>query len=259
MTPPPAVVPGEPFIWLSSATLPPGGAPLAVAVMNPADRYLSYGVAGTFDHWDDHRWVSAGGWGGSLDFWGGFGGVSDGSGVVPDIGLGAAPHGVGTMEYLNIPSLEPGWYRLGVGSRAFGVFQVVAGAPPAPAVTNPPTLTAHSALLPPRGGQLRLVAFPPITGVQTSDQVMQFNQQLAPSATLERLEGPSWVEVATLRVHPATPPLRNTAEVAVTIPPLAPGSYRLIRASPSLGNLARQIWVIDPPRGIDLDPSSGLG
>lgn len=254
--PPETVPPGTPYLWLSSTAVPPGGGPLAVAVMNPTDTGMSYGVLGSFEHWNGNAWVSAGSWTGSLDQWGRFGSVSHStSGLIPAIGLGAGAHGVGTVEYTNLPSLTPGWYRLGVG-KAYGAVHVVAGAP-TPVLTNPPTLTVNPELVATTGGVLGLDGFPPNNGVQTLAQVNQFNDQLAPSVVLQRLDGTTWVPVASLTATKPPPPyIEHPAGVAVTIPALAPGAYRLVRRSPTAGDLVRQFWVLNSPAGVNLTPST---
>jgi hypothetical protein len=253
--PPDSVPPGTPYLWLSSPVVPPSGGPLAVAVMNPTDTGLSYGVIGSFEHWNGNAWVSAGSWTGSLDQWGRFGGVSHNtSGIVPAIGLGAGAQAVGTVEYTNLPSLTPGWYRLGVGN-AYGVVGVVPGAA-TPVLTNPPTLTVYPELVAPTGGVLGLDGFPPTNGVQTLAQVNQFNDQLSPTVDLQRLEGTTWVPVAALTAAKPPPPyIEHPAGVAVTVPVLAAGAYRLVRRSPTAGDLVRQFWVINPPAGVNLTPS----
>lgn len=254
--PPDSVRPGMPYLWLSSTTLPPSGGPVAVAVMNPTDIGLSYGVIGSFEHWNGNAWVSVGSWTGSLDQWGRFGGVSHStSEIVPAIGLGAGAHGVGTVEYTDLPSLAPGWYRLGVG-KAYGAVHVVAGAA-TPILTNPPTLTVNPELVATTGGVLGLDGFPPSNGVQTLAGVEQFNDQLSPSVDLQRLDGKTWVRVAGLTATKPPPSyIEHPAGVAVTIPALAPGAYRLLRHSPTAGDLVRQFWVINPPTGVDLTPST---
>jgi hypothetical protein len=224
--------------------------------MNPSETALLYGVAGTFDRWDGQGFAYFGHWHGSLDQWGGFGEVSHGQFRVRAIGLTAPAHRSGPVEYVSIPPLNTGSYRLGVAGTAFGLLRVTAGAPPAPIVTNPPTLTAHPVLVPPVVGEVGLVGFPPPTGVQTIDQVMQFNHDLVPTTALERLQGDTWVHISTLDVHPPLPPLIHPAEVAVTIPALSPGSYRLVRSSPTVGDVYRQIWVIEPPPAIGLGHAS---
>ena len=65
--PPESVAAGTPYLWLSSTVVPPSGGPLAVAVVNPTDTGLSYGVLGSFEHRNGDSWVSAGSWTGSLD------------------------------------------------------------------------------------------------------------------------------------------------------------------------------------------------
>lgn len=226
-----------------------------MAVVNPTDTGLSYGVLGSFEQWNGDSWVSAGSWTGSLDQWGRFGGVSHNtSGVVPAIGLGAGAHGVGTVEYTNLPALSPGWYRFGVG-KAYGIVRVVAGAS-TPVLTNPATLTVVPELIPPTGSVLGLDGFPPNNGVQTLEQVSEFNEQLAPTVSLQRLEGTTWVPVATLTAAKPPPPyIEHPAGVAVTIPALPPGAYRLVRQSPTAGDLFRQFWVINPPAQVNLTPS----
>lgn len=252
VTAPWSVPTGDPSLWLSATTLPSTGTNLAVAVLNPTGIALSYGVLGSLERWGGHGWVSIGTWGGNLDQWGGFGKVipeSDSASALA-IGLSAPVHGVGDVEYVAVPPLKQGWYRLGVDG-AFGVLRVDAGPSTAPDVTDPPTLTANPALLPASGGEVQIVGFPPPTGVQTLAGVMQFNQALAPSVILQRAEGSSWRAVATLHVHPPSQE-GYPAAAAVTIPSMPAGSYRLVRHSPSLGDLERQIWLLPKIPGVQL-------
>jgi hypothetical protein len=255
--PPPASTRTDtPYLWLSSTTILPAGGHLAVAVMNPTSSEITYGVPGSFDRWDGHGWVNAGGWGGSLDQWGGFGDVTHGSGgATLAIGFVAPPHQVGTVEYFTMPSLTPGWYRLGIVGKAFGIVQVAVGAT-APVLDNSPTLTVTPELLPTSGGVVGLDGFPPPAGVVTFDQVNQFNQQLAPSVILQKLQGTHWVDIGTLQAHRPPPPyIEHPSGVGLIIPPLAPGAYRLVRHSPTVGELSRQFWVIQPPAGVALIPT----
>jgi hypothetical protein len=252
---PPAVTPGTdtPYLWVSATKIPPSGGDLAVAVVNPTNTTLSWPGNGSLDRWNGQRWVTTATWTGSLDQWGGFGGLThDSGGANTLLLLTADAHHVGAVQYLDMPSLKPGWYRLGVEGKAFAVLQVALGTT-APTLTNPPNLTVSPELLPISGGEVGLDGFPPNTGVVTYDQVKLFNEQLSPSVILQKLHGTAWVEIATLQAKEPPPSyIEHPAGVGVMIPPLGPGAYRLVRHSPTEGDLARQFWAIQPPASVAL-------
>lgn len=246
--PPWLASPGRPWLWLSASRLPVDGGHLAVAAVNPTDRALTYGVMGYLDRWDGHGWVGAGQWSGALDFWGTFGNFAE-QVTIPAIGIGAAPHRLGPVEYLAVPALPSGWYRLGVQG-AYGLLQVAADAAAAIDITNPSALTASPTLIPTTGSDVRLGASP-APGMRP-DTFAGVTKTLAPFVTLEGLEHGAWSEVSRLKVNtgPADP------AQTIRVPPLAAGWYRLTRVSPTLGALHRHIWTLEPPPGITLDRPS---
>jgi len=143
-----------------------------------------------------------------------------------------------------------GWYRVGYpGGRdhpaVYGVIHVSPSAARPVPIDNPqsPTMVAYPTVMR-VSRDVGLVAFPPSHGVVTADDVRQFNQGLAPSVTIQNWDGDAWVALTTLLVHQAKPPLSNTEEVAVTLPTLSPGAYRIVRHSTTAGDLARVVWVV---------------
>jgi hypothetical protein len=112
-------------------------------------------------------------------------------------------------------------------------------------IDNPqsPTLVAYPTVMP-ASGEVGLVGFPPNHGPQTADEAHQFNLGLAPSVTIQRWDGKTWIIVTTRTVHEASAPLSNTGEVGVTLPRLASGAYRIVRHSATAGDLARVVWVV---------------
>jgi hypothetical protein len=246
--------PGEPSIWLSAITIPSEGANLASAVINPTDADVRFGVSGIFDRWTGTAWTSSGIWTTSLDFWGGFGSISppQTNVAIRAIGLTAPPHRAGPIEYFAVPPLSPGWYRVGHdkvhdGAPVYGVFRIATDAQPPVPIDNPSgaLLMARPSFVEPAGGEVGIVGFPALTGTQTSEGVHRFNQGLSSTCALQRWDGSEWVAVTTLVVRPATPPLDNEDQVAVAIPALESGAYRIVRHSDDAGDLARVIWVRD--------------
>lgn len=239
-------------IWLSETTVPTSGANLAAVVVNFTGKAIGYGVLGTFQHWTGTGWSPDEAWVTSLDQWGGFpaAGGSMKDAIIPLIGLSAPAHGVGGVQYFSLPALSKGWYRVGYpGGRdhpaVYGVIHVSPSAAKPVPIDNPrsPTMVAYPTIM--SGSRdVGLVALPPSNGLVTADDVRQFNHGLAPSVTVQRWDGEAWVTLTTLTVHEANPPLSNTEEVAVTLPPLPSGAYRLVRHSRTAGDLARVVWVV---------------
>ncbi len=249
--PPVVSSPGASRVWLSDTTVPTSGADLTAAVVNFTGRTINYGVLGTFQHWTGTAWSSDKAWTTSLDQWGGFpvAGGSMKDAIIPLIGLAAPAHGVGGVQYFSLPALSKGWYRVGYpGGRdqpaVYGVIHVSPSAARPVPIDNPqsPTMVAYPTIMR-ASGDVGLVAFPPSHGVVTADDLRQFTQGLAPSVTIQRWDG-AWVTLTNLMVHGAKPPLSSTAEVAVTLPHLPSGAYRLVRHSTTAGDLARVVWVV---------------
>ena len=247
-TPPRPPERDAPFLWLSTPTLPPNGGPLAVAVFNPTERPLHYGLHGTLDSWDGATWIGAGHWAASLSHFGTLGGVSENQPPAAAIGIGAAPHGVGSIEYLAVPALVSGWYRFGVG-KAYGVLRVGEDASLPVDITNPAALQTSPTLIPTTGANVHLYSSPD-WGMRP-DTYAQLVKTLAPFVTLESLHPGGWSTVARLRVDLDDQPSEGSA---VTIPPVPEGCHRIVRVSPMVGPLQRHIWALQPPTGISLDP-----
>jgi hypothetical protein len=125
---PPAIPSDRAHIWVSSEVVPGKGSDLAAFVINPTDRGLRYGILGASDRWSGGAWEPFGTWTRSLDGWGGFGSFGQPAGPVHMIGLVAEARAIGPGEYFSVPSLQPGWYRIGHGE-AHGTFEVTETAP----------------------------------------------------------------------------------------------------------------------------------
>ena len=235
----------ESRIWLSETVVPTAGAQLAAAVVNTTGKGMSFGVLGTFERWTGIAWAPNGDWPTSLDQWGGFpvaGGANVGAKL---INMGASAHGVGPVQYFSLPALSKGWYRVGYSFHyrppVYGVVRVDPAAPKSVPIDNPgmPTLVAYPTLM--RTSRvIGLVALPSHGGAEE----VEFQQQLTTSVTIQRCESEGWMTLASREVHPANPPLANVHQVAVTLPDDLPsGAYRLLRHSPTAGDLARVVWI----------------
>jgi hypothetical protein len=249
-TPPRPPERGAPFLWVSTPTLPPDGGPLAVAVLNPTERPLRYGLHGTLDSWDGATWIGAGHWAASLSHFGTLGRVSENQPPAAAMGIGAAPHGVGRIEYLAVPTLASGWYRFGVG-KAYGVVRVGDDASLPVDITNPAALQTHPTLIPTTGANVHLYSSP--DWEMRPDTYAQLVRTLAPFVTLESFHPSGWSKVARLRVQRGELDDQQPEGSAVTIPPVPEGCHRIVRISPMVGPLQRHIWALEPPAGISLD------
>jgi hypothetical protein len=136
---------------MNTRVIPPAGGPVAFAVVVPpgsGPATTSGGVDGELERLEGSAWTSVGQFGASLDFWGGFGSVV-GPGeelAIPAIGLTVPERGVGALEFLMIPKLEPGRYRLRSGS-VTGEFDVRIDAPPPPRLASNGAASACSPCL----------------------------------------------------------------------------------------------------------------
>lgn len=261
---PPPVSHQTPYIWLSSTRIPTATTPLAAMVINPTSAPTGiYGVAGTFERWTGRSWAPAGTWRSSLDQWGGFGSVgAPHSNAVLTIGLSAAAHATGAVEYFETPALAPGWYRIGhqIGPNqaVFGTFEVSAAfAAPAP-VENPVDgrLVANPVLLQPGGGVVHLSVFP-AHGVQTYDEVKAFAHAMDPAVRIERWDGSAWTPYTTLGVQAPAPPRGTPEDLHIAVPAVPAGVYRIVWHSPSAGDLHRLIWISGDADG--LTPAGSIG
>jgi hypothetical protein len=242
-----------PHLWMNTRVIPPAGGPVAFAVVVPpgsGPATTSGGVDGELERLEGSAWTSVGQFGASLDFWGGFGSVV-GPGeelAIPAIGLTVPERGVGALEFLMIPKLEPGRYRLRSGS-VTGEFDVRIDAPPPPRLASQERgglglLTVSPALVSTQGGPIILTA-----DVGSSiDELTTFTAELGPDADVDQWTGGAWQPRGTFRVTPA--PVSNLAAVAITLPRLPEGMYRVVRHHPR-GDLTREFWTTS-----DLGPSA---
>lgn len=241
------------WMWLSATVVPPAGAELASAVVNPTDSEIGYGAQWVVERWDGREWARGGTWTFSLDQWGGFplvgGPLATSSNLaVPAIRLVAGPDAIGPVQYFTMAPMSEGRYRVGFprndGTRIFGEIRVVGDAPSPVPVENPrhPMLLVSPTIMR-NSREIRLYGLPEHRDGHTSfDDVHRFNQGMATSITLQRWDGGAWDVVTRLPVGPAPEPLHNAEEVAVSLPHLSSGAYRITRGSPS-GDVVRVIWI----------------
>jgi hypothetical protein len=250
---PPASGGREAWIWLSAVVVSSAGAELASAVVNPTHSEIGYGVQWVAERWDGREWVPAGTWTFSLDQWGGLplvGGpvATTSSLAVPAIRLVAGPNAVGPVQYFTMAPMSEGRYRVGFprngGTGIFGEIRVVSDAPSPVPVENPrPPMLLVAPTIMRDSREIRLYGLPENRDGHTSfDDVHRFNQDMATSIILQRWDGGGWDVVTRLPVGPVSEALHNPEEVAVSLPYLSTGAYRITRGSPS-GALARVIWI----------------
>ncbi|MDQ3974449.1 MAG: hypothetical protein M3276_08990, partial [Actinomycetota bacterium] len=252
-SPPP--VQGPLRMFLSHERFPTKGGVLAFAVVNHDGAEFAYGVGGSFDRWDGGEWQPHRRFVSSLTGWSRAGSVYDpGDPIgIPDIGLVAAAGQTGSLEWLQLPRLEPGWYRLTHNSSdsdrvAAGIIEVSAQPGTlAPDLTGPgeqPILGVQPFLLPAGQHEIRVVATAP--SINTADQAAAFDATLAPTVALQHWVDGGWETLTVLPVDTSPqPPVRNTKEVAVTLPALDTGAYRLLRDSTAVAPLPGHLWVTD--------------
>jgi hypothetical protein len=234
-----------PHLWMNARVVPAAGGPIAFAVVVPpgsGTAVTSGGVAGTLERLEGSQWKIAGQFGASLDFWGGFGSVV-GPGdelAVPAIGLSAPAEGVGVLEFVMLPKLEPGRYRLRSGE-VTGEFDVRSDAPALPPLKGQERgglglLAVSPALMSTTGGPITIT---PNVG-SSIEELNEFTRDLGSEADVERWTDTGWRPEHTYPVTPA--PISNSSSVAITLPALAEGMYRVVRHHPR-GDLSREFWV----------------
>lgn len=235
-SPPPPEPTGAVSLHITPAVVEPGGVVTAVLVANQ-DNDFTYGVAVDVQRWTGQEWRPAGEAVMCLVEWSCISTVVDRIDAVEDIGLGA-PLGVpGAPTVLSTAGLADGWYRLvhrevhDVNS-ATGVFEVRSDAPAAPPQPDRDEvrLTLDPVLIPPAGGVAQVMPLVPAgpDGTLTAEDIIAVDASLDPTVRIERWDGTAWLEVA------EAPGLeRESDDVAwstpVPIPPLAEGSYRVVR------------------------------
>jgi hypothetical protein len=234
-----------PHLWMNTRVVPATGGPIAFAVVVPpggGKAVTSGGVAGVLERLDGSTWKTVGQFGASLDFWGGFGSVvgPNDEMAVPAIGLPVPEQGVGALEFIKLATLEPGRYRLRSGE-VTGEFDVRSDAPALPPLKGQESgglglLAVSPALMPTSGGPITIT---PNVGSST-EELNAFSRDLGPEADVERWTDTGWRPEHTYPVTPA--PISNVSSVAITLPGLPEGMYRVVRHHPR-GDLSREFWV----------------
>jgi hypothetical protein len=67
-----------------------------------------------------------------------------------------------------------------------------------------------------------------------------FTSELGPDADIEQWTAGGWQRRGAFPVSPA--PISNLSAVAITLPPLPEGMYRVVRHHPR-GDLTREFWI----------------
>ena len=247
--PRPPAVSGPVTLWLSAERVPPGAELVAVLVDHEGVD-ATFGVHAFVDRWNGSEWEPYGEVVMCMDHWHCTARIVPPGEIeaVADIGLGARPGVPGPVERFTTGGLGPGWYRVSHTAYesvvARGIFEVAHGAqPPAPLVrVDASAISIAPVLLPPGGGEVTL--FPLVPGESSEgglsrDDLRRAVQGLPETALIQRWDGTSWVDVASvdcLRV-----PGDDLPRTAM-LPPLDEGAYRLVRESPA-GSLAGSFWV----------------
>jgi hypothetical protein len=240
-------------MFLSQQRLGPQGGTLAFAVHNAGSAEEMYGVGGSVEHWNGERWETHLLFGAALRFWHTFGTtVAPGAELaVPDIGLIAAPGAFGPVEWLTVPALEPGWYRLvrttNDDRSVTGRFEIVDdavgpidfGDPGAPALDLNPAVAA------PGVSAFGVNVTHPSIG--TSVELAAYHAGLAGSGTVERWDGAAWITVGPVTFEARTSNLGGFDESVSVAVDLAPGVYRITRPHTDGTALAGELFVADGP------------
>lgn len=249
--PPPVAAPppveGPVQLFLSHPVLGTDGGLLAVTVVNRSEQPQTFGLGGQVEHWDGDGWQPFGAFAGALVFYGGPGQFvgPDEELAVPDIGLVAPPGAAGPPEFVMVPALEAGWYRLSRdGATIAGILQIDdAPGDRGPELVGPGNvvLEVPAALLPPE--QPRQVR--PVVTRGSPDQA-PMDGTFPAEIRLEGWNTSQWRLLAELPVDfEPPPPHANVREVAVDLPPLPSGAYRLVWVSSQIGEVPGHFWVTE--------------
>jgi hypothetical protein len=243
-------------MYLSQRRFGTQGGTLAFSVHNDGGAEQMYGVSGSIERWNGERWETHRLFGSALRFWHSLGTtvVPGEELAVPDIGLIASPGAFGPVEWLTIPPLEPGWYRLARSTNAdlpvSGRFEVVDdavdqidfGAADAPALDlNPAVVTA---------GTTTFAVNVTHPSIGTLEALIAYHAGLARGGTVERWDGTTWT-VAGNATFDTGPAELGGFDETVTVPAdLTPGVYRITRSHTDGTTLTGELFVAaGPPAG----------
>lgn len=241
-TAPPVTASDPLHLVLSHEQVASTGQTITLAVVNASDSEFSYGADGALERWDGAAWEEVADVVLSRTWWesgGGVAGPENPNLALPDIQYSAPPGGAGEPEWLTLPMLDTGWYRLvrGGGSRqAMAVFRVVAVDEPLEPVLAVPWedsyLSLDVAAIGPAGGLLDMV---PAEGSEVTGR--PHGEDIERAAQLSRWEQGEWTSSrgAALDLDPDEP-VGNTRAVRVSIPQLDPGFWRSRSRRPTAGS-----------------------
>jgi hypothetical protein len=239
-------------LWLSADRVPPGPVELEGVLVDHEGVDATFGVFAEVERWDGNEWGSYGYLVMCMDHWHCTAPIddSDGSGAVPDIGLGPRLGVPGPVERFSTEGLDVGWYRItqkaNEGVMATGAFHVVVGAPmPAPLVNvDAPAISISPALVSPRGAEVNLYPLIPAPdGSQSREDILRASDGLSENARIERWDGTAWDAVATVDLLRVA---GDSLQRSAILPSLEPGGYRLVRHGPK-GPHVGQFWVDESP------------
>lgn len=249
--PSPPAEPDGPFsLWLSATRVPLGPTELVAVLINHDGTDATFGVGATVERWDGRTWVPHRQVLLCMDHWSCTArlGPLDEQQDVPAIGLGATVEHPGPVERFTTDGLDVGWYRLSQQANeqvvAAAIFEVASDAS-APAPLWPidrPAISVSPPLLDRSGGSVTLSPLVPDAG-DVSDYERAVTG-LTETASVERWDGEAWAQVTDIALGQA-PPQASLTERTATMPPLEPGSYRLVRTGP-LGPQVGSFWVLEP-------------
>ncbi len=237
----------EPHLVIVPAALPLAGGEVALIAANPSPSPRTYGISGTVDRWNGHVWKSFRTFDSGLASSGYVGSLrSSNDGSAMSIGLDAAAHGYGPVQWVRVGSLGPGQYRFRNEAGA-GVLTISAAAAPAPsarpggaAVLQGPDVVAAST-----AGTTTWA--PAIVNDQGLNHVRRDLGRLTGPVHLTRLVGRTWLDEATvplakLPAAPASPPLA----FALHLPSLPAGPNHLDVATSRGPHLQAVFWALPP-------------
>ncbi len=247
-TEPPALPASPVSLWLSADSVPQGPVELVGILLNHDGVDATFGVAAAVDRWDGGEWISHAQVVMCMDHWHCTARIepAGGDGAVPAIGLAPSVGNPGPVERFTTDGLQVGWYRISQvaneGIAASAIFEVAGAAPePAPLVSvEAPAISVTPALLPASGAPIDLYPLIPApSGSQSREDIERAIAGLSEIALIERWHGTGWEPAGEVQLHEIQGDLLpRSAEV----PPLAEGSYRLVRRGPGVDHVGH-FWV----------------